>query len=89
MNKSQRIVSIGNQNCKGVSRMYGSLFFSTAMKEFIIFILVLSLLIAAEYYFFTEVFTHRRPAVITVSAVVILGCLFQLVRVFRRSVISS
>lgn len=89
MNELQRTASIGNQDCKGVSRLHGSLSFSTTMKEFVVFILILSLLIAAEYYFFTEIFTHRRIAVIAVSLMVVLLCLFQLVRFFRRSFISS
>lgn len=89
MNKPQRIVSIGNHNRNGTSRLHGSLSFSTTMKEFIVFILILSLLIAAEFYFFTEIFTHRRVAVIIVSLVVIVACLYQLVRFFRRSFISS
>lgn len=89
MNKPQRIVSIGNQNNNRASRLHGSLSFSKAMKEFIVFILILSLLIAAEYYFFTEIFTHRRIAVIGISLAVVLLCLYQLVRFFRRSFISS
>jgi hypothetical protein len=89
MNKPQRIVSIGNQNSKRVSRSYGSLSFSTNMKDFLVFVLILSLLIAAEYYFFTEIFTQRRVVVIVISLTVVLLSIYQLVRFFRRSFISS
>lgn len=61
---------------------------STTMKKFIVFILVLSLLIAAEYYFLTEFFTQKRVTIIACTLSVIVGCLFYLTRFFRRSYIS-
>jgi hypothetical protein len=66
-----------------------AVFLSTAMKKFIVFILVLSLLIAAEYYFLTELFTQKRAAVIACTLLVIVGCLIYLTRFFKRSYISS
>jgi hypothetical protein len=59
------------------------------MKKFVAFILALSLLVTAEYYFLTEFFTHKRVAVIAVSLLVIIACLYSLTRFFRKSVISS
>jgi hypothetical protein len=63
--------------------------FPNTMKKFLVFILILSLLIVSEYYFFTEIFTQKRPLVIAVSAVVIAACLYRLIRFFKRSFISS
>jgi hypothetical protein len=62
--------------------------FSATMKKFIVFILVLSLLIAAEYYVLTEFFTQKRPSVIGLSLMVVIGCLFFLSRFFKRSIVS-
>jgi hypothetical protein len=58
------------------------------MKKFIVFILVLSLLIAAEYYVLTEFLTHKRLSVISSSLLVVIGCLFFLSRFFKQSVVS-
>lgn len=63
--------------------------FPTTMKRFIVFIFLLSLLIVAEYYFLTEVFTQKRPLVISISLAVVAGCLYSLIRFFKRSVFSS
>ncbi|WP_121352363.1 hypothetical protein [Flavisolibacter nicotianae] len=59
------------------------------MKKFLIFILILSLLIVSEYYFFTEIFTQKRIPVIAVTGLVILICLYRLIRIFKRSILSS
>jgi hypothetical protein len=64
-------------------------FISTTMKKFIVFILVLSLLIAAEYYFLTELFTQKRIAIIACTLLVIVGCLCYLTHFFKRSYFSS
>jgi hypothetical protein len=64
-------------------------FFSTDMKKFIVFILVLSLLIAAEYYFLTEFLTQKRIPVIAGTLLVIVGSLFYLTRFFKQTYISS
>ena len=63
--------------------------FPSNMKKFLAFILILSLLIVSEYYFFTEIFTQKRVAILVVSALVILLCLYRLIRIFKRSFISS
>jgi heme/copper-type cytochrome/quinol oxidase subunit 4 len=62
---------------------------STAMKKFIVFILVLSLLIIAEYYFLTEFFTQRRVPVILICLMAIIGCLYGLSRFFSQRYFSS
>lgn len=64
-------------------------YLSTDMKRFIVFILVLSLLIAAEYYFLMEFFAQKRIAVIAGTLLLIVGCLYYLTRFFKRSYISS
>lgn len=59
------------------------------MKRFLVFIVLLLLLIVAEYYFFTEIFSYKRLLILAMSGMVAMGCLFCLIRFFKRSVISS
>jgi hypothetical protein len=61
---------------------------SSTMKKFVVFILVLSMLIAAEYYFLTELFSQKRTSVLATTLVLIMGCLYYLTRFFKRSYIS-
>ena len=58
------------------------------MKKFIVFIVILSLLIAAEYYFLIEFLTQKRIPVIAGTLLVIVGCLYYLTRFFKQSYFS-
>lgn len=87
--KPKADVSLRHCTSKRVAVPETALFFSTTMKKFVVFILVLSALIVSEYYFLTEFFTQKRLPVITASLLVILLSLYILVRFFKRSVISS
>ncbi len=57
------------------------------MKKFLVFIFFLFLLIAAEYYFLTEIFTQKRLPVLSGSLVLIVVCMVVFVRFFRKSVL--
>lgn len=88
MIEPQRIESVRHRTHKKAGRLYGSPFSTGTMKKFLVFILLLTLLVAAEYYFFTEIFTQKRPLIIVLSLAAMLACLYQLVRFFKRSFIS-
>jgi hypothetical protein len=85
----KNIVSVRNRTSKRAAAKIAASLFTNTMKKFIIFILILLLLIVSEYYFLTEIFTQRRLMVIAPSCLLIVLCLFGLVRFLKRSVISS
>lgn len=58
------------------------------MKKFLTFAGAMALLIAAEYYFLTEVFTRRRLPVIAGSLFVAILCILIFLRFFKASVAS-
>jgi heme/copper-type cytochrome/quinol oxidase subunit 4 len=87
--RPQRIVLIRSRKSKRTAAIPAASLFSTTMKKFIAFILVLSLLIVAEYYFLTEFFSQKRVSVIVVCLLVIVACLYGLTRFFKRSYFSS
>ena len=67
----------------------GAYFLTNTMRRFVVFIILLSLLIVGEYYFLTEVITHKRVWVIAGSLLVSVICLYFLIRFYKRSIISS
>ena len=89
MSKPKTIVSASNRTNKRAAATNAASLFSNSMKQFIVFIFLLTLLIVAEYYFLTEVFTQKRLFVVAGSLAIVLGCLYSLIRFFKRSVFSS
>ena len=88
--KSKAVTAVRNQtNNRTVSGETASFFLPGNMKRFLVFILLLSLLITAEYYFLTEMFTQKRPLILAASLLVVILCLYRLIRFFKRSVFSS
>ncbi|HVF98155.1 MAG TPA: hypothetical protein VM871_12570, partial [Flavisolibacter sp.] len=57
--------------------------------KFLFFLLTLFLLIAAEYYFLTEIFARKRLPVIVGSITCVLFCIFIFLRFFKKSVVAS
>lgn len=58
------------------------------MKKLLIFVGATVFLIAAEYFFLTEVFTCRRLPVIAGSLLVVILCIVIFLRFFKASVTS-
>lgn len=83
------IVSTRRETSRRAAKTKVASLLPDTMKKFLIFILILSLLIVSEYYFFTEIFTQKRIPVIAVTGIVILLCLYRLIRIFKRSIVSS
>ena len=59
------------------------------MKKFILFILFISLLILSEYYFFVEVFSEKRVAVLLPSLVLMILSLFGIFRFAKRNILKT
>jgi hypothetical protein len=89
VHKMKTIESIRYRITKVQAVENAAAFFSITMKKFFVFILVLSSMVVAEYYFLTEIFMQRRFSVIAISLAVILLALLILVRFFKRSFVSS
>jgi hypothetical protein len=49
---------------------------------FILFVSLI-LLVVAEYFFFTEVYSARRPAVLAITILAGIGCLSIAIRAFK------
>ena len=59
------------------------------MKRFVIFILIISCLILSSHYFFTEIFSERRPLVLGLSFVLILSSVFGVMKFAKRNIINT
>ena len=58
------------------------------MKKFLVFILVLALLIASEYYFLTELFSQKRVVILSTSLLGIFVCIYALIKFFKKNILS-
>jgi hypothetical protein len=59
------------------------------MKRFLLFILFLTVLIAAEYYFFTELFSEKRLAVLLPSLLIMAVSIFGIFRFAKKTLSQS
>lgn len=56
------------------------------MRKFFVFISSLAVLITAEYYFLTEIFSQKRLPVLVISLLLVLLCILVFIRFFKKSV---
>ncbi|MGZ3848415.1 MAG: hypothetical protein ACXVMS_10910 [Flavisolibacter sp.] len=59
------------------------------MKKFLIFILFLTVLIVAEYYFFTEMLSRKRTLVLMPSLVLVIIAIYGIFRFAKKNIINT
>ncbi len=59
------------------------------MKKFLVFILFLTVLIVAEYYFFTEMFAQKRILVLLPSLLVMILSIYAIFRFAKKDIINT
>jgi len=59
------------------------------MKKFFTFILFLLLLIISEYYFLSEMFSHQRLAILSISLLGIVFCILAFLRFFKKNILPA
>lgn len=58
------------------------------MKKFMVFILFLTLLIVAEYYFFVELFSQRRMLVLLPGLMLMGGAILGIFRFAKKTILA-